>query len=274
VLQKPNTGQGPAAPLPGVGSGPTAARTTGPHPRAPARTTGPAQLVRPSPAHDTMAPPTGAMEPVALDGDAMTVVGGESYAGTVATRRRALAIGGGAAAMLAIAAAVWGIARNDSQARPGGAELFASAPAAAHAPANPGITVEPIQPPAAAAPRTGSDDEIEMQPDDPPAAGSAKTADPVANRRPTHDAVHRPAHKDPPRLLPAPPVVPALTREQLGQKFQQVRREYDDYKAKYGSRLEKEWGDLAMFIQYVSEDDAWRREAARRLDEFRSRMRE
>jgi hypothetical protein len=58
------------------------------------------------------------------------------------------------------------------------------------------------------------------------------------------------------------------------QKFQQVRREYDDYKAKFGSRLEKEWGDLAMFIQYVREDDAWRVEAARRLDEFRSRMRE
>ena len=29
-----------------------------------------------------------------------------------------------------------------------------------------------------------------------------------------------------------------------------------------------------MFIQYASEDDTWRRDAARRLDEFRGRMRE
>ena len=79
-------------------------------------------------------------------------------------------------------------------------------------------------------------------------------------------------HKDP---KPAAPVAP-FTREQLGQKFQQVRREYDDYKAKFGSRLEKEWGELATFIQYMppSEDDTGRKEAARRLDEFRARMRE
>jgi len=29
-----------------------------------------------------------------------------------------------------------------------------------------------------------------------------------------------------------------------------------------------------VFIQYAREDDAWRRDAARRLDEFRARMRE
>jgi hypothetical protein len=91
----------------------------------------------------------------------------------------------------------------------------------------------------------------------------------------------RPSHRPNPRRdvrTPTPPVpaVAPFTHEQLGQKFQQVRREYDDYKAKFGSRLEKEWGELATFIQYMpaSEDDTGRKEAARRLDVFRARMRE
>jgi hypothetical protein len=79
-----------------------------------------------------------------------------------------------------------------------------------------------------------------------------------------------------PRNPRPPPAPAAFTREQLGQKFQQVRREYDDYKARFGARLEREWGELATYIQYMpaSDDDAGRREAARRLDEFRVRMRE
>jgi len=49
----------------------------------------------------------------------------------------------------------------------------------------------------------------------------------------------------------------------------------DAYKAKFGSRLEREWGELATSIQYTGgDDDAGRKGAARRLDEFRVRMRE
>jgi hypothetical protein len=111
-----------------------------------------------------------------------------------------------------------------------------------------------------------------MNPDD-PAPGDRPAADP---RGAAHDPAHRSApRKDPPKVAPAVPAPPpAPTRAELGQKFQQIRRDYGDYKAKFGSRLEKEWGDLAMFIQYASEDDAWRREAAHRLDEFHAHMRE
>ncbi|HEX8107604.1 MAG TPA: hypothetical protein VF516_07730, partial [Kofleriaceae bacterium] len=119
---------------------------------------------------------------------------------------------------------------------------------------------------------SGAGDEIEMNPDDPRDAKSG--ADPGAGRHaPARDIAHRPAHRDVRPGQVAPPTPPP-TREQLGQKFQQVRREYDAYKAKFGSRLEKEWGDLAMFIQYASEDDAWRRDAAHRLEELRAHMRE
>jgi hypothetical protein len=111
-----------------------------------------------------------------------------------------------------------------------------------------------------------------MNPDDPRDAKPG--ADPGSGRRaPARDVAHRPPHRDA-RPGPVASAPPPPTREQLGQKFQQVRREYDAYKAKFGSRLEKEWGDLALFIQYASEDDAWRRDAARRLDEFRAHLRE
>ncbi|HMG23577.1 MAG TPA: protein kinase [Kofleriaceae bacterium] len=264
VLQKRNTGQGPAAALPGTGSGPVAApRTTGSHAAA-GRTTSPGPLAAPSPAFDTMAPPTGAMEPIALDGDSATLVGGESYARMIARRRRVLAIAGGAALAVIAVAGVWGLARTDRGQSP------AERPALA-APARPAITVEPIPVAPAAVPTAAPGDEIEMDPDDPPAGKVA----PAPGRRVARDAVHRaPAARDARPAPPAAPVAASPTREQLGQKFQQVRREYDDYKSKFGSRLEKEWGDLAMYIQYVREDEAWRLEAAHRLDEFRVRMRE
>jgi hypothetical protein len=165
----------------------------------------------------------------------------------------------------------WVLATADSRAP---APPPAPAPVTAPAPRpQSGITVEPIQvpPPSGSG---GSGDEIEMEPDD--LSDARPGVDPGSGRRaPGRDVAHRPPHRDArPGLVAAAALPPPPTREQLGQKFQQVRREYDAYKAKFGSRLEKEWGDLAMFIQYASEDDAWRRDAARRLDEFRAHLRE
>jgi hypothetical protein len=105
----------------------------------------------------------------------------------------------------------------------------------------------------------------------PPAAddGSAHPSGP--SRRAPRE-VHRPLHVD-----PKPPAA-ALTREQLGQKFQQVRREYDQFKAKFGSRLEREWGELATYITFTANTenggDAVLRAAASKLEVFRARMHE
>jgi eukaryotic-like serine/threonine-protein kinase len=145
--------------------------------------------------------------------------------------------------------------------------------AAVTPPADPrALTVQPIPvaPQKAAVP-----DEIEMTPDDPPARDASGSAAVAVAPPPPHgprEASHRTVHKEP---RPAAPAA-AFTREQLGQKFQQVRREYDEYKSKFGARLEKEWGELATYIQYMpaSDDDAGLREAARRLEAFRARMRE
>jgi hypothetical protein len=225
-----------------------------------------------------MAPPTGAMEPIApmvLD-DTQTLVGGMSYARTIARRRRlrTYAMGGGLAALGVIAVVtLWLVATGGGRSTQGQVAAPTAPPAASAPPPavrSPGITVEPITVPPPAA-DTADGDEIEMTPD----SGSASPpAVAQPGHRAPHDAAHRPPRKD---LRPPPaPAPPLLTREQLGQKFQQVSREYDGYKAKFGSRLEKEWGELATFITYMpaSEDDTMRRAAARRLDEFRTRMRE
>jgi serine/threonine protein kinase len=194
-------------------------------------------------------------------------------------RSRALVIASSAALVLIAGLGLWRFTSRDApHARdPVGAPAAVpatAAPAIAPASAIPAAT-EPIPAPAidppAAAPAapvaTPVDDAIEMIPADPaspsPSPGSAAQPGPRTSRDATR------------RARPQPVVAP-FTREQLGQKFQQVRREYDDYKAKFGARLEREWGELATFIQYMPSggEDTALREAARRLDEFRARMRE
>ena len=47
--------------------------------------------------------------------------------------------------------------------------------------------------------------------------------------------------------------------------------EYRAYKDQYGTRLEKEWNDLASWVTYHSND---LEEAARRIDAFRAKLHE
>jgi serine/threonine protein kinase len=265
----PGRATGPNPTVGRTGPNPTVGRT-GPNPTV--GRTGPAPVSLASPAFDAMAPATGA-SPVdrtidsTIDDHAATIVGGMSYVRMRARRRRLIAIAAVSASGVLALFTAWVLATSD---RRGPAPPVDPGPVAAPAPhPHPGITVEPIPLPPPASGAGGIADEIEMNPDDDKAG-----PDPGSGRRaPAREGAHRPAHRD---VRPAPlaPPPPPPTRDQLGQKFQQIRREYDAYKAKFGSRLEKEWGDLAMFIQYASEDDAWRRDAAHRLDEFRGHMRE
>lgn len=275
VVRNRHTGPNPVARNPG--SGPVAAsRHTGPR----ASASGPHPGLDPgglpsSPADDTMAPPTGAMEPVVVD-ETATLVGGMSFARTIARRRRLRNYGAraGFAALGVIAVvALWILVTSGgSPAATPAMQPPEITPGTTPTVRSPGMTVEPIPAPAAgsAAGVASDEGEIEMTPDEPARATEAAQA----NHRTPRDAAHRAPRKDvKPPVAAAPP---PFTREQLGQKFQQVSREYDGYKSKFGSRLEREWGELATFITYMpaSEDDGGRREAARRLDEFRTRMRE
>ena len=227
--------------------------------------TGGSPVIKPSPAFDTMAPPTDALEPI--DGDELDATTGAAPRSRVADHRRVLVIGASAAVALLAGAWLWGFAT--SSAKPSSDVVQAGPPPAARA-----ITVEPI--PVEPRPVGSAGDPPRDR--DLPEASSGKPAAIVAqpSRRVSREIAHR-AQVKPAAPSTKPAVAPPapFTRDQLGQKFQQVRREYDDYKAKFGSRLEREWGELATFIQYTpASDDAERKEAARRLDSFRVRMRE
>jgi hypothetical protein len=190
----------------------------------------------------------------------MDDVNDEDRTTSLRRRHRALVIVSSAAIVVLAVFGIWGFTITEGGARP------ATHPARRAPAAQPAITVEPI--PVAPRPAAAQADphEIEMMPEEPSPRDTAGAALPPRVHRP-------PVHKE---ARPPAPQLATFTREQLGQKFQQVRREYDDYKTKFGSRLEREWGELATFIQYMpaSDDDAGRREAARRLDAFHGRMRE
>ena len=271
-----------STPVRTTGPQPTVARTaTGPQPMVGRAITGPNAVVavrqtgpalRSPPAFDphvsaALAP---AVDSITLDG-AATIVGGRSHARMLQRRSKPLiAIAAGTAFGVIVVFAAATMVRSDgrSRAESGAAVQPAVVPQSQ-------ITVEPIPvaPEHAAAPAAATADDIEMLPNDRPGDGAKPPSARTVRSAAPSDALaaHRAPHKD---ARPGQSAPPSPTREQLGQKVQQVRRDYDGYKAKYGSRLEKEWGDLAMFIQYVREDDAWRSEANRRLDEFRARMRE
>ena len=135
------------------------------------------------------------------------------------------------------------------------------------------VATEPT--PVAPIPIAAAVEDIERQSDGAQRRGakSAKLAQDGAAQptRRTHTA-HRLLRKETksPQALLAP-----FTHDQLARTFQQVRREYDIYRSKFGSRLEKEWGDVASTVQYMPmSDDAERRQAAQRLEGFRLRLRE
>ena len=64
-----------------------------------------------------------------------------------------------------------------------------------------------------------------------------------------------------------------LTRDAVAGKFSATSRQYEDYKAKNGMRLDREWNELTGFIQYKMNGDNLD-EALRRIESFRSKMRE
>jgi eukaryotic-like serine/threonine-protein kinase len=290
TTKKTTTGPNPVArtrtgPTPVVrtrtGPNPVARTRTGPTPVVRTRT-GPTPIVKTrtgsnpvtrwtpphaSPVIDAPADPApGEMTDQASELATTGVVGMEPQPHDGAGARRWLIRAAVAAIALLTAFGLWGISDEDA---PPSQRVATAVP-------SPTITVEPIP----VVPRSPAD-----HPAGPSDAATEKPAAPSAkqipqkdgtgvaaqpNRQVARDAPRR-AHKDAKTAQAAP-----FTRQQLAQKYQQVRREYDRYKSKYGSILEREWTDVATYIQYMPPtiDDAGRREAARRLDAFRGRMRE
>ena len=78
---------------------------------------------------------------------------------------------------------------------------------------------------------------------------------------------------DPGKKIVAEAPKPSLTREMVGAKFSATSRQYEAYKTKNGMQLDREWNELASFIQFKMTPDNLD-DAVRRIDSFRSKLRE
>ena len=64
-----------------------------------------------------------------------------------------------------------------------------------------------------------------------------------------------------------------LTRDVVAAKLRAVKREYDAYKSQNGGRLDDEWNDLAVFMNFQLRADNLD-EASRRIDAFRAKIKD
>lgn len=238
------------------------------------------QPPRPSPALDTMAPPTalidvGLDDPPGPDGDGGDDLDDDASAtildlgpvdrrpvARAPSRARWYALGGGAAVLLA---AVVAFAMQHEP----GARARAAAPVDAGHP----ITVVPIEPapgdPAVAVVAPPPPPEIEMNPERvSPTRPRGERPRPRLRERDDKRDDRRDDRRDDKR-----DAKPDLTRAAVGARFQAVNRAYASYRDKHGERLSSEWADLTGFITYKMKDDDLD-DAMRRIDAFTARMRD
>jgi serine/threonine-protein kinase len=89
---------------------------------------------------------------------------------------------------------------------------------------------------------------------------------PKSDKHPTKHHDVRPKQPPPP---PTTTAKPELSREAVKAKFLAVSKQYDAYKDKNGGRLDADWNDLAVFMNFHTND---LEEQSRRIDAFRARM--
>jgi hypothetical protein len=259
-------------PLPAPADIAQSARVSAQHAAVRARLSGPQPAIRPSPALDTVSPPTASMSSEDLatlsalaDGTGTSV---RSLEKPQPRDRRALYA---VIATLAVALVVLlGFAlRGGSRNEP---------VAAIEPPAKKDvITVEPIEPVdvkaqagsgSAGSGSAGSGSaavEIQMNPE-PVGSGSAKEP-----ARPHRPRVRPPTAGSDAAKPDLTPKVDTATIDTVTNKFMQAQRLYREYREKNGGRLEKEFTDLMTYVQY---DKASPADRLKRIESFIGKMRE
>ncbi|HET9993424.1 MAG TPA: protein kinase, partial [Kofleriaceae bacterium] len=261
---------------------PVLPRTTTPQPpqrtRAPTAPTDmlPQQPAQP-PSTPTAAVPTQEID--LADGTGAAELLPDSYVESLRpNHKRVVGIVIGAAALV-IGVVVFAMTRGN--------HASAAATVAKTDPPKPHVTVESLppeqpDPPKATAPviTTSGSADAKMEPPQAPVtqapvtttAGTGATNPPSQAKtvKQTHvQQVHKQPHKQ--TEIAAPKVT--LTRDAVAAKFSAVKREYDSYKSKNGGRLDGDWGDLAMFVQYHMNDSTLD-DVAHRIEAFRAKLRE
>ncbi|MFT3699109.1 MAG: protein kinase [Kofleriaceae bacterium] len=176
--------------------------------------------------------------------------------------RRKLAIGLTAAIVIAIVGVVFAMTRSKE---PPVVAKNDPPPPAQH------VTVEslpPEDPPNAKTPDQKAVEPDDIKIDTPPQPPVVDNT----HKQTSHPQQRKPHDKKQTEIATAPAKV-TLTHDAVAKQFSAVKREYDTYKTKNGGRLDGEWGDLAMFVQYHLNDSTLD-QVAQRIDSFRSKMRE
>jgi serine/threonine protein kinase len=220
------------------------------------------QAAIPSPALDTVAPPTSSMSTDDLATLSALADGtGTAVRETPRKDRRALiAILAGVAVLLVVVVAFarYGGSSTDKPKQPD--QLAADLPA----PKRDVITVVPIDPPKqpeVANPVVGSG-----------SAGPEIEMNPVVRSGSNKRTIKRPPRVETPKITPDPPVKPeGVTQDQVTNKFMAAQRLYREYKTKNGDRLNKDFTDLMTYVQF---DKASPADRLHKIESFISKMRE
>jgi eukaryotic-like serine/threonine-protein kinase len=160
------------------------------------------------------------------------------------------------AVLLAIGVVAFAMMRSDD--KPAAQQQVAAAPP------KPAIHVETIPPEEQLPPpaKSGSPNQIEIKAAD-------KTPKATEKKRPDKKRDKKVVAETPKAAPPAQKT--ELTREAVAARFRAVKLAYDSYKQKNGGRFDQEWNDLASYVQYHSTE---LEEVARRIDSFKSKLRE
>jgi serine/threonine protein kinase len=231
---------------------------------------------RPSPALDTMAPPTSAMAPPD-DLDLLADGTGTAVREAPFQRKARWPWVLGAAIVLVGVGVVFAMRGGLGDSKPPETKLAATTNApgdgSGKAMQNPNVTVEPIDTAANAtnapmpppSPGKASSEEIQMpsdvmkHPPRPPHSGGRIAKPPHEDKTPKVDASKKPD---------------AVTRDAVTNKWMQTTREYNEYKTHNSNSLEGDFSDLAIFVQTHLKKDQDLADTLRRIEAFRAKIRE
>ncbi|HEY4244870.1 MAG TPA: protein kinase [Kofleriaceae bacterium] len=262
-----------------------------PEPDAPKVASRPRGATQPppiSPALDTVAPPTAALEHASAT-EELSLADGTGTASRVEKdrpRRRGIIVAFSLGIVL-VGAFAFAMGQRSGEpsapptgASPGGVPAGAAtgvtqtqiqtqtpqpSPTATASAANPKITVEEIRDPDPIPQPSGSAHEIEMAADPTPSHSAEPHRPRVHEPAPHHSTASHEKHDG----SAAAPAV-AISRADLGLKWKAVTREYDAYKSQNGTRYDADFSDLATFMQFQAQANL--DEASRRIDAFRTKL--
>ncbi len=177
----------------------------------------------------------------------------------VASNRRAGVIFGALAGLLIVVGGAFALVGSDGETAPAVAAATGEPDARAAIATEPAPVVTKIVLPDAAVPEVAPLPSIQ--------ADAAPPSAKATRSRSRSKSKSRSKPKPKPRPEPA-----QLTTAQVEAKFRKVRREYDGFRAAYGARLAKEWGDLLSYAQYAKSSPDKYKTLDKKIDRFRKKM--